>query len=112
MGVNKKKKQKGNGRLAGNSTTHPLILRLSFSITETLKPPNVSHKKCSRQTETWTSVSPWRLVAESHVAEDLQTQFMHPKFHVGRVIEFFARIEEVVEGTGNEKGEQRQKAEL
>jgi hypothetical protein len=57
-------------------------------------------------------VSPWRLVAESHVAEDLQTQFMHPKFHVGRVIEFFARIEEVVEGTGNEKGEQRQKAEL
>ena len=31
----------------------------STSAVLSLKPPNVSHKKCSRQAENWTSVSPW-----------------------------------------------------
>jgi len=41
----------------------------------------------------------WKLVAETHVAEDLQTEFTRPKFHVGRVIELFAETEEVAEAS-------------
>jgi len=40
---------------------------------------------------------PGELVATTHVAEDLQTEFSHPRFHVGRVIELFAEIEEAAE---------------
>ena len=36
-------------------------------------------------------------VAESHLAEDLLTEFTHPKFHVGRVLELFAEIEAAAE---------------
>ena len=41
------------------------------------------------------------VVAESHLAEDLQTEFMHPKFHVGRVLELFAEIEEAAAEAAN-----------
>ena len=34
-------------------------------------------------------------VYTTHIAEDLQTEFMHPRFHIWRVIELFAEI-----GTG------------
>ena len=36
-------------------------------------------------------------VAESHLVEDLLTEFTHPKFHVGRVVELFAEIEAAAE---------------
>ena len=42
-----------------HSPTPPLLTStLAVFVTETLQPPNVSHKTCSRQAERWKSVSP------------------------------------------------------
>jgi hypothetical protein len=49
--------------------TRPLLDSASaVFVTETLQPPNVSHKPCSPQAEKWTSVRPW--AEEGRVAEE------------------------------------------
>jgi hypothetical protein len=63
------------GRVSAPYTRPRLSSTQSVFVTETMQPLNISHKKCSRQAETWTSVSPWsqaRLAAVAQTAADMR----------------------------------------